>query len=608
MKNTTQIEAKSLAYNRTAARIPTLILRSFAMKRIERVDFCSLIILSCLFAVTVFPMSNVQADDDPDAIYQLGSDSAQQDGVPQGKVELHEWQSEIFEGTTREYYVYIPEQYDGLAPASVMIFQDGHSYVSETGSVRVPIVFDNLIHRQEMPVTIGIFVNPGHTGTEQPENRWKGSNRSFEYDTLSDQYARFIHDEMLPHIVEQYELNVSSNPADVAICGASSGGICAFTAAWEHPEWFGKVLSHIGSFTDIRGGNAYPDLIKAAEPKPIRIFLQDGENDLQNKYGNWWDANLAMQEALSSKGYDLKFVGGTGQHSQKHGGAIYPESIRWLFRDHVMKTIDDEGIVTQLDDAEVDLADAYQTMTLPIESEDLKDEPFRYRLMTPPDVQEGKTYPLVLFLHGAGERGDDNVSQLKYLPTSLAAPAMRKRFPCYVLAPQCYKDNRWVEVDWSEEVTHTAPDEPGAMMQMVLKTLDKTVLENNIDTDRIYLTGLSMGGYGSWDLGSRRPAAFAAVAPICGGADNSRVPLLKDVPLFVVHGDADNAVPVARSRGAVEALREVGGNVIYMELPGVGHNSWTPGYSDHDGLLPWMFRQKLKSSTATRSTEPAEKE
>lgn len=576
------------------------------MTQVEHVSFRFLFALSCLLTPGLTHMPNLQADDDPDAIYTLGPDSERQEGVPKGKVEMHEWQSQIFEGTTREYYVYIPEQYDGLAPACVMIFQDGHSYVNESGSVRVPIVFDNLIHREELPVTIGIFVNPGHKGTEQPENRWKGSNRSFEYDTLSDQYARFIHDELLPHVVEQYELNVSSNPADVAICGASSGGICAFTAAWEHPEWFGNVLSHIGSFTNIRGGNAYPDLIREADKKPIRVFLQDGENDLQNKYGNWWEANLAMKEVLTEKGYDMSFVGGKGRHSQKHGGAIFPDSVRWLFRDHVLKNISQDGTVQEVADTEVDLAKVYETKTLPIEQEgELKGQDFRYRLMAPENVEEGKSYPLVLFLHGAGERGSDNEVQLKYLPTSLASPSMRKRFPCYVLAPQCYKDSKWVEVDWSEKETHTTPDEPGVMMSMVLAALDKTVQENQVDTNRIYLTGLSMGGYGSWDLASRRPSAFAAVAPICGGADNSRVPLLKDVPLWIVHGDADNAVPVARSRGPVKALREVGANLTYMELPGVGHNSWTPGYSDFDGLLPWMFRQHLPAPSVTK---PASKQ
>lgn len=581
------------------------------MKQIERFDSRPLLTLSLLLTMVLALMPNVQADDDPDAGYTLGPDSNRQPDVPKGKVEMHEWESTIFEGTTREYYVYIPEQYDGLSPACVMVFQDGHSYVSETGSVKVPAVFDNLIHRKEMPVTIGIFVNPGHKGDEQPENRWKGSNRSFEYDTLSDQYARFIHDELLPHITQQYDLNLSANPADVAICGASSGGICAFTAAWEHPEWFGNVLSHIGSFTNIRGGHAYPDLIREAAVKPIRVFLQDGENDLKNKFGNWWEANLAMKEVLTEKGYDFRFVGGKGRHSQKHGGVIFPDSIRWLFRDHVLKNIAADGSVQEPADAEVDLAAVYKAKTLPIEDGDLKGQDFRYRLMAPENVEEGKSYPLVLFLHGAGERGSDNDVQLKYLPTSMASPALRMRFPCYVLAPQCYKDAKWVEVDWSEKETHTTPDAPGVMMEMVLKALDKTVQENQVDINRIYLTGLSMGGYGSWDLASRRPTAFAAVAPICGGADNSRVPLLKDVPLWVVHGDADNAVPVARSRGPVAALREVGANLTYMELPGVGHNSWTPGYSDHDGLLPWMFRQKLDIAVPEPApaapSEPAQK-
>ncbi len=573
-----------------------------AMKQIERVDFLPLLIFICLCSFTAMP-SIVVADDDPDAIYQLGPDSIRQDDVPQGKVELHEWKSQIFEGTTREYSVYIPAQYDGLVPVPVMIFQDGHSYLKETGSVAASVVFDNLIHRKEMPVTIGVFVNPGHKGTKQPQNRWKGSNRSFEYDTLSDQYAKFIHDELLPHIAEQHKLNLSSAPQDVVMCGASSGGICAFTAAWQHPEWFGNVLSHIGSFTNIRGGGAYPDLIRLADPKPIRVFLQDGENDLKNKHGNWWEANLAMKAALSEKNYDFKFVGGTGRHSQKHGGAIFPDSVRWLFKNHVLQPIDEEGQTIEVDDAKVDLATTYQSMSQPSESKDLKDTPFRYRLMAPPKVEEGKTYPLVIFLHGEDERGDDNTSQLKYLPTALANPAMRTRFPCYVLVPQCGVERKWVNADSLEEDSEPA-DEADVMIQMVLNILDKTVSENQVDTDRVYLTGISMGGSGCWDLASRRPAAFAAVAPICAAPDRSRVPLVKDVPFFVVHGDADNTVPVTHSQNAVKALREIQGNVTYIELPKVAHDSWTPAYSDHDGLLPWMFRQHLDHGVAKDETKP----
>ena len=153
---------------------------------------------------------------------------------------------------------------------------------------------------------------------------------------------------------------------------------------------------------------------------------------------------------------------------------------------------------------------------------------------------------------------------------------------------------KWVETDWSLPETHTAPEQPGDMMQSVMQMLDRTIADEQIDTSRIYLTGLSMGGYGSWDLAVRRPKQFAAVAPICGGADNSSLAVLRDIPVWVAHGDADSAVPVIRSRLAVAALREAGGNPVYVEMPGVQHNSWTPSYTDNDGLVPWMFRQSQK--------------
>ena len=288
-----------------------------------------------LLMIANFSQSTQAQQANPDDVYLLGADSKRQDGVPQGTVTKHEWTSQIFEGTVREYHVYIPKQYDGTQPACLMVFQDGHAYLDENGQVRVPIVFDNLIHQGKMPVTIGLFINPGHKGDAIPESRWRANNRSFEYDTLSDQYARFVVRELLPHVVEGHKLKISSDPADRAICGMSSGGICAFTAAWEHPEWFGNVLSHIGSFTNIRGGHAYEAMIRKTDKKPIRVFLQDGENDLDNEHGNWWLANLQMEKALKFKGYDYKFVGGTGAHSGKHGGAIMPESLTWLWRDHV---------------------------------------------------------------------------------------------------------------------------------------------------------------------------------------------------------------------------------------------------------------------------------
>jgi len=240
--------------------------------------------------------------------------------------------SKVFPGTTRNVTVYVPKQYDAARPAAVMVFQDGHTYVKEDGQFRVPVVLDNLIHKGELPPIVGIFINPGHNGDELPRDPWRANNRSFEYDTLSDQYARFLLEEMLPEAGKLTGLKLTDDPQRRAICGISSGGICAWTAAWERSDEFRKVLSHVGSFTNIRGGHAYHALIRKTANKPIRVFLQDGKNDLDNRHGNWWLANLEMEAALKFKGYDHKFVGGDGAHSGRHGGAILPDSLRWLWR------------------------------------------------------------------------------------------------------------------------------------------------------------------------------------------------------------------------------------------------------------------------------------
>ena len=278
--------------------------------------------------ILVLPIATMtQASDD----YQLGPDSQRHEGVPKGAVSKHVWRSNIFPGTIREYYVYVPAQYDGSMPAAVMVFQDGHAYVKEDGELRVPVVFDNLISRKELPVTICVFVNPGHNSDKLPDDPWKADNRRFEYDTLSDQYARLLLEEILPEVAKKYKL--TDDPKQRAICGLSSGGICAFTVAWQRPDAFSKVLSHIGSFTNIRGGHVYPSLIRTTKPtKPIRVFLQDGSADLDNEFGNWPLANQEMAAALKYAGNDYKFVFGTGGHTAKHGGAILPDSLRWLWR------------------------------------------------------------------------------------------------------------------------------------------------------------------------------------------------------------------------------------------------------------------------------------
>lgn len=267
--------------------------------------------------------------------YQLGPDAKVQEGVPQGEITQGVWKSEkVYPGTERKYWIYVPAQYDEKTPACVMVFQDGGGYVDRNGPSPVPTVFDNLIHKGEMPVTIGIFIDPGVIPASKPGAQPR-RNRSFEYDTLSDQYARFLLEEILPEVGKKY--NLTDDPEGRAICGISSGGICAFTVAWERPDAFRKVLSHVGSFTNIRGGHVYPALIRKTERKPIRVFLQDGANDLDNLHGNWPLSNQQMAAALKFVGYDYQFVLGDGGHNRKHGGALLPESLRWLWRDYKPK-------------------------------------------------------------------------------------------------------------------------------------------------------------------------------------------------------------------------------------------------------------------------------
>ena len=264
-------------------------------------------------------------------------DSQRQEGVPVGKVTRHEHRSKIFEGTLRQYYLYVPAQYKASEPAAVMVFQDGHAYVDEKGQGRATIALDNLIHSGEIPVTIGIFVNPG-VFDKKIEGRqdWstgkktKTSNRSFEYDTLSDAYARMLETELLPEVGKKF--NLTTSPDQRVICGASSGGICAFTVAWERPDLFRKVISHIGSFTNIRGGHVYPALIRKQDKRPIRVWLQDGRQDLDNSHGNWWLSNQQMAKALAFAKYDHKFVATEGGHSIKEGGRLLPEALRWIWR------------------------------------------------------------------------------------------------------------------------------------------------------------------------------------------------------------------------------------------------------------------------------------
>jgi enterochelin esterase family protein len=274
----------------------------------------------------------------PDVKYEHGPDSQRKPDLPRGKVTDYQWkESKVFPGTIRHYSIYVPAQYDAAKPAALMVFQDGHTYLKEDGDFRVPIVFDNLIAAKEMPVTIGVFIDPGFKRTEFPPVRdWRPQpeNRSFEYDTLSPAYSDFLLTEILPEVRKHYR--ITDDPEGHAICGISSGAICAWTVAWERPDRFRKVVSHVGSFTNIRGGDKYPDIIRGAEPKPIRVFVQDGANDNRSRRPgwNWVIGNLNFVAALEEKDYDYKYVFGEGGHNGNHGGVIFPDTMRWLWRDY----------------------------------------------------------------------------------------------------------------------------------------------------------------------------------------------------------------------------------------------------------------------------------
>ena len=254
-----------------------------------------------------------------------------QDAVPKGEVTKYSFdQSRVFPGTSRDYWVYVPQQYDPAQPACVYVCQDGIQY-------NAPAVFDELIANKEIPVVIGIFVMHGRVKatSDQALDRF---NRSFEYDGLGDNYARFLIEELLPLVEGQKtsdgrEIHLSPRGNDRCIAGASSGAICAFTAAWERPDAFRRVFSTIGTYVGLRGGNVYPTLVRKYEPKPLRIFLQDGSADNNIWGGDWWMANQELERSLTFAGYEVAHVWGEGGHSGEHATKIFPDAMRWIWKD-----------------------------------------------------------------------------------------------------------------------------------------------------------------------------------------------------------------------------------------------------------------------------------
>jgi enterochelin esterase family protein len=286
----------------------------------------------------------------PNSQYRLGPDSMPQDGVPKGEIRgpFH-IQSNAYPGTQHTYWVYVPAQYDPAVPAALMVYQDGQAFMDPNGDLRAQNVMDNLIYRREIPVMLGVFINPGRT-PEQPEpspqTEWgdRTTNRPTEYNTPDDKYARVITEELMPVLNKEY--NISKDPEMRGIGGSSSGAIAAFAVAWERPNEFRKVLSNVGSFVDIKGGYVYPERVLASDKKPIRIFLCDGRNDNRgqgrggayNQNRDWFYQNVRLMKALTAKGYDVNYSWGMNLHGQKYGGAIMPDMMRWLWRDGPVST------------------------------------------------------------------------------------------------------------------------------------------------------------------------------------------------------------------------------------------------------------------------------
>jgi len=288
--------------------------------------------------------------------YTYGPDSKIQEGVPQGTWEKYFFdKSEIYPDTTREIWIYVPKQYDGKEPACLMVFQDGPRQYAvrenevdraarKTAEYRAASVFDNLIHKKELPITIGVFINPGSkaiAANGQPDF----ANRSIEYDTVSDVYSQMLLKEILPPIEKRY--NIRKDPAGRAIGGISSGAICAFTVAWNHPDVFGKVLSDVGSFTNIKGGHVYPKLVAESPKKPLKIAMEDGTNDNTGLGRNgqprlpendWFLQNKLLHEAFVAKGYEVRYVLGDNVHGSAHAGPIFPDQMRWLWSDQAPTT------------------------------------------------------------------------------------------------------------------------------------------------------------------------------------------------------------------------------------------------------------------------------
>ena len=273
-----------------------------------------------------------------DAAYHPCAEAIPDEGVAAGEVIKHEaWQqARVYADTTRDLFVYIPAGFDRSTHANLMVINDGVGYLSKRGPVRAGLVLDTLHARGDIEPTVAVFVNAGRPIGSQPSRTAAydaaSTQRSLEYDALTPDYGRFLLDDVLPFVEATHNLRFSADPNRRTVCGMSSGGICALTVAWHYPDRFARVISHCGSYTNIRGGHVFPYLVRSTPRKPIRVFLQSGANDGATVFGDWPLANQTMAKAFEYAGYDYRFEFGTGGHTLRHGGALFADSLRWLWR------------------------------------------------------------------------------------------------------------------------------------------------------------------------------------------------------------------------------------------------------------------------------------
>ena len=564
--------------------------------------------LPLLCAVASLLTVSVQAEDHPDRTVQPG--------VPQGKITSGVFEnSQNFPGTKREYSVYVPAQYKADEPANLMVFMDGSGYSKADGAFRVPIVFDNLIHQKAMPVTIAVFVNPGTIAATKPGASDR-SNRSFEYDSMGDLYTKFLIDEFLP--VALKDLKVSTDPAKRAVCGISSSGICAFTIAWERPDQFGKVLSHIGSFTNIRGGWAYPGLVRKTHknPKPIKVYLQEGKDDVNNLHGNWPLGNQDLAAALQFAGYQYKIVMTEGGHSGKWAGEILPDALRWLWNDNAES---DNRPVVETKTEWKPHADAVASDKVPhgtvedmpmFESKIFENTTRDWAVYVPAQYKKVEPAALMIFQDGHSYRDVKGRFRVPVVFDNLIARGDMRPTIAVFINPGHEKSKGKIDSPWKSSNRSLEYDSLGDrysrfLLEEIIPELEKKYSISK-DPEMRAICGASSGGICAWTVAWERPDVFRKVLSTIGSFTNLRggdvyssmIRKTEQKPIRVyladTSGDVDN--PFGSwwwaNQQMASSLMYMGYDVRFDQAEGYAHNA------DHGGALfpdavKWLWRKDV---------------